>query len=105
MRLKQVTGIAFSVVCIRCQKRGTAGSERYRSYSRTQENPEVRFADLDGIPFKSYYCESCAVKGIPVCTRCGHTSDEHENRTGPCNWKISTKHCVCYQFQRKDIGQ
>lgn len=59
MRLESVTGHAFSVACIKCGKHGVAGSESYRNFRNTTENPETWFADLDGIPFVAYYCEAC----------------------------------------------
>lgn len=33
-----------------------------------------------------------------LCTRCGHSEDDHNWSTGPCNVKNYNWHCVCYAF-------
>ena len=52
MRLERVTGKSFRVVCDCCNK--------------TLWSNEGVFADLDGEPFKAYYCESCAMLEAPL---------------------------------------
>lgn len=46
MNLQPVTGAAFTVTCIAC---GTLTRQR-----------DGLFADLDGEPFRAYYCAPCA---------------------------------------------
>ena len=48
MRLEKVTGPPFGVTCCKCQK-------------RTESDRDV-YADLDGEPFKAYYCSGCVGK-------------------------------------------
>ena len=47
MRMSKVTGPPFTCACIRC---GT----------RMQTDREAVSADLDGVPFRAYYCNKCA---------------------------------------------
>lgn len=62
MQLQPVTGVAFSVVCVGCKDYGMAGSNGYRDFAGRPVIPEQWFADLDGEPFKAYYCAVCASK-------------------------------------------
>jgi len=56
MRLQQVTGRPFTITCHACGRRAVAGdkAEEYRD-----RVPGPVFADLDGEPFKAYYCSEC----------------------------------------------
>lgn len=46
MRMQQVTGAYFVAWCIKCGK-------------RLERNDWPIWADLDGEPFKAYYCAEC----------------------------------------------
>jgi hypothetical protein len=58
MTLKLVTGPAFSVTCLNCKKGFMAGSPGIDRFGR--ETTSKIYADLDGEPFKAYYCEPCS---------------------------------------------
>ncbi len=68
MRFSLVTGPVFSITCRGCQEHRTAGSESYRSAStgRLDGQPNKVYADLDGVTFEAYYCESCALSHVDV---------------------------------------
>ena len=53
MRLQEVTGRPFIVFCLRCDKKQWAGDV---------DGQTPVFADLNGEPFKAYYCAECAGK-------------------------------------------
>lgn len=50
MRLQRVEGKPFQCTCLMCE----------RHFWSTEV-----FADLDGAPFKSYYCQGCVFKWWP----------------------------------------
>ncbi len=62
MRFKLVTGPVFSITCQGCGEHKQAGSECFRSAStgKLDGHPDTVYADLEGTPFESYYCEPCA---------------------------------------------
>lgn len=57
MNLKKVTGKPFTVTCIKCGKQSSTGDEVKDALGR--EETEIFYADLDGIPFRAYYCQGC----------------------------------------------
>jgi hypothetical protein len=59
MRIQPVTGPAFRTKCICCDKSLTAGTQGLDSFGRLLTDKV--FADLDGEPFKAYYCEDCVI--------------------------------------------
>ena len=72
MNLQPVTGKFCFVFCIQCAQQTAIGlgAEVYRN------SPGV--ADLDGEPFKAYYCTRCAPQH-DIC-ECGHTRADHDPR-------------------------
>jgi hypothetical protein len=58
MNLKLVTGTPFTITCVGCGHKAVAGdnSENWRD-----RIPGPVYADLDGDPYKAYYCNECAV--------------------------------------------
>lgn len=50
MRLEQVTGRPFIVFCLKCGKKQYAGDV---------DGQKPVYADMDGEPFKAYYCSEC----------------------------------------------
>jgi len=56
-RLEQVTGRPFIVFCLRCETKLWAGDVEVTG-ERGTHYPV--FADLNGEPFKAYYCAQCA---------------------------------------------
>lgn len=70
MNLQPVTGQAFGTQCCACQKHVIGGDEPYTAKWRggVTDTPDNVFADLDGEPFRAYYCEACAAMiraGLP----------------------------------------
>jgi hypothetical protein len=60
MKLEKVTGRPFVIFCISCGQRKWAGDVDYVDpYLRTA-SPSPVYADLEGEPFKAYYCAECA---------------------------------------------
>jgi hypothetical protein len=59
MNLQRVTGKAFYAECQECHRRLLFGEQGHGDTSNCKG-----WADLDGEPFKAYYCEDC-VKGKP----------------------------------------
>lgn len=53
-------------------------------------------ADMDGTPFRAFYCAEC---GKHVCANCGHAESDHDHAHGPCNVKENGTHCICYRFR------
>ena len=59
-RFKEVTGTPFHVVCVGCGNKGIAPDNR-QLFNGSLDKSRIRkwFADLNGEPFKDYYCDSC----------------------------------------------
>ena len=54
MRLGKVTGRPFIVFCLKC------GEKLYGGDVDSESPKYPVYADLDGEPFKAYYCAQCA---------------------------------------------
>jgi hypothetical protein len=61
MRLEPVTGKAFTVVCVRCNKNFVAGSEPHILALNlgVMNHPVVVYVDIESVP-QDYYCRQCA---------------------------------------------
>jgi hypothetical protein len=64
MNLQRVTGPAFTAECIGCHEKKLFGDKPEKDmFGRPNEYEHQNgFADLDGEPFKAYYCDDCAAK-------------------------------------------
>ena len=63
MNLKLVTGPAFSTHCRGCHKPLVGGDQPFEFRTVTpyrMVQPDKVYADLNGEPYASYYCETCA---------------------------------------------
>lgn len=58
MNLQHVTGREITVLCVDAEH---VSNERIRSTDRRTPSSKA-FADLEGEPFKAYYCATCALK-------------------------------------------
>jgi hypothetical protein len=68
MNLQPVTGQAFGTQCCACHKHVTGGGDSSYIPAYGWIHPNNVFADLDGEPFRAYYCEACAAMiraGLP----------------------------------------
>jgi hypothetical protein len=63
MNLTKTSGVPFTCTCKGCERRMVGGTVGLLPFST--QRPV--YADLDGEPFKAYYCEPCADKLWVAC--------------------------------------
>jgi len=102
MNLQPVTGAPFTAECIVCHKRKCFGGNPDIPFSRPNSGG---FADLDGEPFKAYYCadhvehtiDGFKLKTVPLCDYVFPSGDrcildaDHVEREGERSHMVNSK--------------
>ena len=91
MNIQPVTGPPFYAECIGCHERKVFGDTKGkrdafdRPFEKTREGEGGGFADLEGEPFKAYYCNECAA-GLRTASK---TAESKKDPCPHCNKDVT----------------